>query len=228
MSCRDRVIATVLALLALALGAAALFSEMAAAAWPGRSGPIVYLGVRPETSNTACCSPYKTIGLRVFEPGVPGSVRVLTVDRSDADPQISPDGRTIVFTREISSGLPFPLETERVIFAIGLDGSGLRQVTAVGTEAGSDFKPSFFPAGRRSSSLAGAALPARTTSTRSASTAAGCGRSPQGLPWRKRRRSRRTVARSLSPVDRRGATNGSKTSARCGRTAATAACSAAA
>jgi dipeptidyl aminopeptidase/acylaminoacyl peptidase len=147
MSCRDRVIATVLALLALALGAAALFSEMAAAAWPGRNVPVVYLGVRPETSNTACCSGYKTTGLRIFEPGVPGSARVLTTDPSDADPQVSPDGRTIVFTREIPSGLPFPLETEHVIFAIGIDGSGLRQVTAVGTEAGSDFKPSFYPSG---------------------------------------------------------------------------------
>jgi Tol biopolymer transport system component len=148
MSCRDRVIATALALLALALGAAALFSEMASAAWPGRSGPIVYLGVRPETSNTACCFPYKTTGLRVFEPGVPGSMRVLTVDPSDVDPQVSPDGRTIVFSREVPSELPFPHpDTERVIFAIDLDGGDLRQVTAVGPEGGSDFKPAFYPSG---------------------------------------------------------------------------------
>jgi TolB protein len=148
MSCRDRVVATALALLALALGAAALVSEMAAAAWPGRNGPVVYLGVRPETSNTACCSPYKTTGLRVFEPGVPGSVRVLTTDPSDADPQVSPDGRTIVFTREIPSGLPFPYsDTASVIFAIDLDGGDLRQLTIVGPEGGSDFKPSFYPSG---------------------------------------------------------------------------------
>jgi len=148
MSCRDRVIATALALLALALGAAALLSEMAAAAWPGRSGPVVYLGVRPVTSNTACCSPYETIGLRIFEPGDPRSVRVLTVGRSDADPQVSPNGRTIVFTREIPSELPFPHpEKVNVLFAIGVDGEGLRQLTGVSPDGGSDFKPSFYPSG---------------------------------------------------------------------------------
>jgi Tol biopolymer transport system component len=147
MSRRDAIVVAVLASFAAALGVAALLAERAAAAWPGSNGPVVYLGVRPETSNTACCSPYKTTGLRVFDPAVPGSSRVLTVDPTDADPQVSPDGRTIVFSREIPSGLPFPLETERAIFAIGIDGSGLRQVSAVGSEAGSDFKPSFYPSG---------------------------------------------------------------------------------
>jgi len=148
MSCRDRVSATVLALIALGLGVAALFADRAAAAWPGSNGPIVFLGVRPETSNTACCSPYKTTGLRVFEPGVPGSSRVLTADPSDAGPQISPDGRTVVFSREVPSDLPFPHpDTESVIFAIDVDGGDLRQVTAIGSEGGSDFKPTFYPSG---------------------------------------------------------------------------------
>ena len=147
MSRRDLAVASVLALLALALAVAALHEDLAAAAWPGRNGPIVYLGVRPETSNTACCSGYETTGLRVVDPGTPGSTRVLTTDPSDADPQVSPDGRTVVFTRVIPSGLPFPLEMERVVFAIDLDGGDLRQVTAVGTEGGSDFKPSFYPSG---------------------------------------------------------------------------------
>src|SRR5215207_8841527 len=98
MSFRDRVIATVLALLASSLISAAFFSHRAAAAWRGANGAVVYLGVRPETSNTACCSPYKTTGLRVFEPGVPGSSRVLTTGPSDAGPQVSPDGQTVVFS----------------------------------------------------------------------------------------------------------------------------------
>jgi Tol biopolymer transport system component len=148
MSCRDRAIAAVLGLLAVALVAAVLLSEMAAAAWPGDNGPVVYLGVRPETSNTACCSPYKTTGLRVSDPGTPGSTRVLTTDPSDASPQVSPDGRTVVFSREVPSELPFPHpDTESVIFAIDLDGGELRQVTAIGPEGGSDFKPSFYPSG---------------------------------------------------------------------------------
>lgn len=148
MSCRDRVVAIVLALLAVALGIAAFLADRAAAAWPGLNGPVVYLGVRPETSNTACCSPYKTTGLRVFYPAVPGSSRVLTTDPSDADPQVSPDGRTIVFTRQISSGLSFPYsDRASVLFAIDLDGGNLRQLTAVDAEGRSDFKPSFYPSG---------------------------------------------------------------------------------
>ena len=144
MSSRDRVIALVLALLAMALGVAAFLGDRAAAAWSGVDGPIVYLGVRP--GKPPYESGYLTTGLRVFEPGVPGSSRVLTTDPSDADPQVSPDGRTVVFNRETDSGLPFPYETERAVFAVGIDGSGLRQVTD-GGERGSDFEPAFYSSG---------------------------------------------------------------------------------
>ncbi len=146
MSCRDRFIALALALLALALGVAAVLSDRAAAAWPGGNGPIVYLGVRPAVPPYE--SGYRTTGLRAFDPGVPGSTRVLTTDPSDADPQVSPDGETIVFTRVIASGLPFPSETVRAIFAIGLDGSGLRQVTGGGSQGEDDVEPAFYPSGR--------------------------------------------------------------------------------
>lgn len=139
--------AVVLALLATGLGIAVLFSETAGAAWPGRPGPIVYLGVRPETSNTACCSPYKTTGLRELRGGAASWTPVLTEDPTDADPQVSPDGETIVFSREIPSGLPFPLPAiVRGIFAIDIDGSGLRQLTA-GAEGESDVEPAFYPSG---------------------------------------------------------------------------------
>lgn len=146
MSCRDRFIALALALLALALGVAAVLSDRAAAAWPGGNGPIVYLGVRPAVPPYE--SGYLTTGLRVFDPGVPGSVRVLTADPSDADPQVSPDGQTVAFTRVIASGLPFPSETVRAIFAVGIDGSGLRQVTGGGPRGEDDVEPAFYPSGQ--------------------------------------------------------------------------------
>jgi Tol biopolymer transport system component len=145
MSCRDRVVVLVLALLALAVGVTAVLSDRADAAWRGQNGPIVYLGVRPAVPPYE--SGYLTTGLRVFDPGVPGSNRVLTTDPSDADPEVSRDGRTVVFTRVVASGLPFPAETVRVVFAIGIDGSGLRQVTKGGAQGENDIEPSFYPSG---------------------------------------------------------------------------------
>jgi len=124
VSRRDSVVVAVLAALAVVLGIAAVFSDGASAAWPGRDGPVVFLGVRK--GELPYESGYLTTGLRVFEPGVPGSTRVLTNDPSDADPQVSPDGQTIVFSRRVSSGLPYPHETVDAVFAIGIDGSGSR------------------------------------------------------------------------------------------------------
>jgi dipeptidyl aminopeptidase/acylaminoacyl peptidase len=146
MSRRDAIVVAVLALLAAALGVVAFLGDRADAAWPGGNGSIVYLGVRPAVPPYE--SGYLTTGLRVFDPGVPGSSRVLTTDPSDADPAVSPDGRTVVFTRVIPSGLPFPLETVRAIFAVGIDGSGLRQVTGGGPEGADDIEPAFYPSGQ--------------------------------------------------------------------------------
>jgi Tol biopolymer transport system component len=145
MSRRDRLVAVLLAALALVLVVAAILGDRADAAWPGRDGEIVFLGVRK--GELPYESGYLTTGLRIFEPGVPGSTRVLTLDPSDADPQVSPDGRTVVFSRVIASGLPFPHETVRAIFAIGIDGSGLRQLTGGGPEGESDVEPAFYPSG---------------------------------------------------------------------------------
>lgn len=145
MTRRDRFISLAFGLLALALLVAALLGDRASAAWRGKNGPIVYLGVRAAVPPYE--SGYPTTGLRAFDPDVAGSARVLTTDPSDADPQVSPDGRTIVFTREVPSGLPFPHEMVRGIFAVGIDGSGLRQVTAGGPTGESDFKPAFYPSG---------------------------------------------------------------------------------
>jgi dipeptidyl aminopeptidase/acylaminoacyl peptidase len=146
MSRRDRLVAVVLAALALVLVLAAVLGDRAKAAWPGRDGAIVYLGVRE--GELPYESGYLTTGLRVFEPGVPGSIRVLTDDPSDADPQVSPDGRTVVFSREVPSGLPFPYpEKVGAIFAIELEGGGLRPLTGGGPEGESDVEPAFYPSG---------------------------------------------------------------------------------
>jgi dipeptidyl aminopeptidase/acylaminoacyl peptidase len=146
MSRRDRLEASFLAALAIALGIGGIFGERAAAAWPGRDGPVVFLGVR--RGELPYESGYLTTGLRVFEPGAPGSTRVITDDPSDADPQVSPAGRTIVFSRKVPSGLPFPYpEMVGGIFAIGIDGSGLRQLTGGGPEGASDVEPAFYPSG---------------------------------------------------------------------------------
>jgi Tol biopolymer transport system component len=139
-------VVVVLAALAAALVIAAILGDRVAAAWPGRDGPVVYLGVRK--GELPYESGYLTTGLRVFEPGVPGSTRVLTVDASDSDPEVSPDGRTIVFSREVPSGLPFPSpEMVGGIFVIGIDGSGLRQLTGGGPDGSSDVEPAFDPSG---------------------------------------------------------------------------------
>lgn len=134
MSRRDAVVVAVLALLAVAL----LFGERAGAAWPGRPGPVVYVAVEQGDHRYT----YKTHGLRVFRPGVPGSGIELTTDPTDSDPQVSPDGRTIVFSRaiEVSEG-----NFVTSIFAIGVDGSGLRRLT--GDEAGYD-ESTFYPSGQ--------------------------------------------------------------------------------
>jgi hypothetical protein len=146
MSRRDRAVAVLLGALAGALVIAAILGDRAGAAWPGRDGPVVYLGVRK--GEPPYESGYRTTGLRIFEPGVPGSTRMLTVDPSDVDPAVSPNGRTIVFSREVPSGLPFPYpEMVGGLFAIGIDGSGLRQLTGGGPEGSSDVEPAFYPSG---------------------------------------------------------------------------------
>jgi Tol biopolymer transport system component len=147
MTRRDRVVAVLLAALAAALVILAILGDRATAAWSGRDGSIVYLGVRK--GELPYESGYLTTGLRVFDPGVPGSTRVLSDDHSDADPAVSPDGQTIVFSRKVPSGLPFPYPgMVGGLFAIGVDGSGLRQLTGGGPEGASDVEPAFYPSGQ--------------------------------------------------------------------------------
>jgi Tol biopolymer transport system component len=141
-----------LALAALAL--AALLAAPARAAWPGREGPAVYAGVFPGTT----LKPYltKPAGLRRFTPGVAGSPVQLTTDTTDRDPQVSPDGHLVVFSRDIEA----PEGRERsAIFASAIDGSGLRQLTDGGSSEGADTQPTFTASGRRIVFVRGGAGP---------------------------------------------------------------------
>lgn len=131
----------ILACAALAL--AALFAAPAKAAWPGREGPVVYAGVFPGTT----LKPYLTrpAGLRRFTPGAGFPVQ-LTTDTTDRNPQVSPDGRLVVFSRDIEA----PEGHERsAIFVSAIDGSGVRQLTGGGSLEEADTQPTFTASGRR-------------------------------------------------------------------------------
>ncbi|HEX3040581.1 MAG TPA: hypothetical protein VHP56_00620 [Solirubrobacterales bacterium] len=104
MSRRDRLEAPFLAALAIALGIGGIFGDRAAAAWPGRDGPVIFLGVRKGAS--------------------------------DADPQVSLDGRTIVsltnrwrtgrrtFPRKLGFASPAYAPSGGALIAVARGGSG--------------------------------------------------------------------------------------------------------
>ncbi len=122
----------------------AALAAPAAASWPGREGPVVYAGLDPQqqTDPTRKLAPFVATGLRSFQPGVPGSVRQVTTDSTDFDPQVSPDGRLVVFRRAIGQLLD---ESRYGIFVAKIDGSEVRQLT----DGGSDVEPTFYPSGKR-------------------------------------------------------------------------------
>jgi Tol biopolymer transport system component len=127
-------------LAALALGVApALFigTPSAAGAWPGTNGPIVFAGGDARSGN----------GLWARKPAWNG-MRRLSRDPSDAEPQTSPDGRWIAFTRTVEQPLPngggvFPA---RHIFLSRSDGTAARTVTSGPIF---DRSPSFSRSGKR-------------------------------------------------------------------------------
>jgi dipeptidyl aminopeptidase/acylaminoacyl peptidase len=142
-------------LLALvALASAALLVAPARGAWPGREGPVVYAGVFPGT--TLKPSLTKPAGLRRFTPGAAGSRVQFTTDTTDRDPQVSPDGRSVVFARAIE----LTEDSERsAIFIAAIDGSGVRQLTDGGSPEGSDTQPTFTASGQRIVFVRGGAGP---------------------------------------------------------------------
>jgi Tol biopolymer transport system component len=123
---------------------AALQAMPAQAAWPGREGAVVYAGVIPGTET----KPYltMTVGLRRFTPGLAGSRVRLTTNPSDRDPQVSPNGRLVAFSRTVRT------EGEASysgIFVAGIDGNGVRQLTYGGSSESSDTQPAFDASGAR-------------------------------------------------------------------------------
>lgn len=140
--------------LVLVLALAALLAAPAQAAWPGREGPVVYAGVFPGTA----LKPYLTrpAGLRRLTPGAAGSRVQLTTDTTDRNPQVSPDGRLVVFSRAIEA----TEGSERsAIFVSAIDGSGLRQLTDGGSPEGADTQPTFTASGQGIVFVRGAAGP---------------------------------------------------------------------
>jgi Tol biopolymer transport system component len=118
----------------------------AGAAWPGRNGPVVYVGLDESTDPIHVTARYLASGLRSFVPGVPASVTQMTTDPTDRDPEVSADGRRVVFSRTIRSE---PGERVTGIFVMDVDGSDLTQVTAGGPGGASDVEPTFYPSGNR-------------------------------------------------------------------------------
>lgn len=123
------VIAVVILLLAAA--------SPAGAAWQGRSGPIVFAGGDARSGS----------GLWAKKLNWEG-IRHLTFDATDSEPQSSPDGRWIVFVRQVEVPLPggsgvFPATH---VFRARSDGTGVAEVT---TGPNFDSAPAFAPSGNR-------------------------------------------------------------------------------
>jgi Tol biopolymer transport system component len=145
-------------ILSFALGLVALPGP-ADAAWPGSNGHIVYRALVPGFEAEGS----EPTGL-AWTSGRPGSSsHTLTSNPTDIDPQVSPDGRLIAFSRQVEP----QQESSAVhhgIFTIRFDGSGLRQLTAPPEEC-ADGRATFNPSGSRLFFIRHCRGPARGTDT---------------------------------------------------------------
>lgn len=130
---RPRALWLPLAALALAL----LSADRAAAAFPGKPGPIAYSKVF--TDEVAEGRVESEGGLFTHGPGVKQRPRPLTTDTGDHSPAYSADGRLIVFVSDDEAS------RQSSIFVMRSDGSERREVTTDGLGGAS---PVFFPGGR--------------------------------------------------------------------------------
>ncbi|HSS42270.1 MAG TPA: hypothetical protein VLK37_06920 [Solirubrobacterales bacterium] len=103
----------------------AAFLAPVAFSWPGANGAIVFetsIGGGGEERG-------RGTGIQIAPLGADRSqITPLTTDPGDSDPQASPDGRQVVFSRS-SDPESFSSETASTIYLINADGSGLRPLT---------------------------------------------------------------------------------------------------
>lgn len=112
-------------------------------AWPGKDGPVVYVGYSYAGEDGEESGPE---GLRRVQIGRFEEPVALTADPSDGSPQVSPDGRWVVFTR--SSPSAENGAAQRKIYVLDIDGGSLRQVSNPPPNA-DDGSPTFDASGTR-------------------------------------------------------------------------------
>jgi Tol biopolymer transport system component len=127
---------SLIALLGVCGGLLFAGTDEAHGAWPGKDGPVVYVGSSYAGENSA------SVGLRRVQIGPFETPVALTTDPSDSSPQISPDGRWVVFTRT-ENGVG-----QRAIYVVEIDGGSLRQVSNPPPDA-EDASPTFDASGTR-------------------------------------------------------------------------------
>jgi Tol biopolymer transport system component len=116
-------------------------SGSAAQAWPGANGEIVFEAFVPGGGE----EPGRGAGLRIARLGAPSSeIRSLTADPPDRAPQVSPDGRRVVFMR--GSGTEAGTSGPSTLYVINTDGSDLRPIT---DGLHTDADPAFSASGAR-------------------------------------------------------------------------------
>jgi len=123
--------------------AAALPAIPAEAAWPGREGAVLYRGLEPGFESEG----WEPVGLSQTGLGVFQIKDRVTTDPGDQDPQVSPNGRLVVFARGVEAN-EYGGVTARAIFVMRRDGSQLRQLTRP-HPASSDLEPTFDASGQR-------------------------------------------------------------------------------
>jgi len=109
-------------------------------AWPGKDGPVVYVGYSYAGEES------EPEGLRRVRIGRFEEPVALTTDPSDSSPQVSLDGRWVVFTRSSPSAENDAAQSK--IYVIDIDGGSLRQVSDPPPNA-DDASPTFDASGAR-------------------------------------------------------------------------------
>ena len=123
-------------LLGLTVAMVAVSVGSAQGAFPGKAGPLVY--PRASSGESADVG-----GLVLHGPRQKQKPHPLTTSSGDDTPSFSADGRFVAFSGNYEPGLA---PAGRHIYSVGVDGSGLRQLT---TGAGFDENPAFSPDGKR-------------------------------------------------------------------------------